>query len=364
MVTPKDIQIKQFGYSMRGYNKREVDEFLDAITIDYQNVLEEKARLEQENKDLQSRLQESQKNEHSVMNTLEQAKRLMSDISESAEKRAEVIIKNAHLDAQTITRNAKDSVATYTEQSEQMKNKLAGFRARFKQFMNDEMGRMDSTVEELFADLGEIVPDMDELDRQNTENYSRMDAERTARAEERSHTSNRPQTRRAPSREAMEETRVFSIPDEKTPSPEVSASGSDRRSDGSEHTMVFGRDELKKAADRTPDTEVRNNSYEKYSLEDLFKDSGSEKSGNTDQTMVFSKEKITDEFGSEDQAAEGLNAGSDRAASNEPDTSWLKDAPEEERMNPAPAGGRRVFDGKGETVVMDKIDLLKEFDKH
>lgn len=352
MVTPKDIQVKQFGYSMRGYNKREVDEFLDAITIDYQNVLEEKSRLEQENKDLKSRLQESQKNEHSVMNTLEQAKRLMSDISESAEKRAEVIIKNAHLDAQTITRNARDSVATYTEQSEQMKNKLAGFRARFKQFMNDEMGRMDSTVEELFADLGEIVPDMDDLDRRNTENYQQVSSGREdldARSyeprpasEAHTHTS---------SGGSMDETRIFSMPEEKNGASESAA----------DHTMVFGRDELKQAAKNSGSApEDKNASYEKYSLEDLFKDDASGSSADSDQTMVFSKDTITDEFGSEEQAAP---AGAGQAASNEPDTSWLKDAPDE-TVKPAPASRRRPFSGKGETVVMDKNEFLKEFDKH
>ncbi len=354
MVTPKDIQVKQFGLSMRGYNKREVDEFLDAITIDYQNVIEEKARLEQENKDLKSRLEESQKNEHSVMNTLEQAKRLMSDISESAEKRAEVIIKNAHLDAQTITRNAKDSVATYTEQSEQMKNKLAGFRARFKQFMNDEMGRMDSTVEELFADLGEIVPDMDELDSRNTENYRQQ----SSKPQPSSGRSSFPSAseRSIPSSDKMDETRVFSV------SGDEPDSASRSREKNADHTMVFGRDELKNASSGQTDSSADSGSYEKYSLEDLFKDDDSS-SASSDHTMVFSKEKITDEFGSEEPVMEDRKKDASRAASNEPDTSWLKDAPDESAVQ-TPKAGRRPFSGKGETVVMDKNDFLKEFDKH
>ncbi|MGN1381303.1 MAG: DivIVA domain-containing protein [Eubacterium sp.] len=355
MVTPKDIQVKQFGLSMRGYNKREVDEFLDAITIDYQNLIEEKSRLEQENKDLKSRLEESQKNEHSVMNTLEQAKRLMSDISESAEKRAEVIIKNAHLDAQTITRNAKDSVATYTEQSEQMKNKLAGFRSRFKQFLNDEMGRMDSTVEELFADLGEIVPDMDELDRRNTENYGRQGGEAPLSSEQSSFTG--PSSRQSSSSGGMDETRVFSV------SGEGQNPAARSREQNADHTMVFGRDELKNASDQEDHAEssAGSGSYEKYSLEDLFKDDGSSSS---DQTMVFSKDKVTDEFGSEQPVMEGgRKTDASRAASNEPDTSWLKDAPDETAAKKTQPG-RRPFSGKGETVVMDKNDFLKEFDKH
>lgn len=328
MVTPKDIQVKKFGSSVRGYNKREVDEFLDAITIDYQNVLEERTKLRQENEDLKARLEESQKNEHSVMNTLEQAKRLMSDISESAEKRAEVIIKNAHLDAQTITRNARDSVMTYTEQSEQMKNKLASFRTRFQQFMTEEMGRMDSTVEELFADLGEIVPDMDELDQRNRSH--REAAEKVPEA---------PVTPSNFTTDDMDHTRVFTMPE----------SNHETGSAGSDHTMVFGRDELKKAAES-------NDAPEKYNLDDLF---GSDVKVSNKQTTVFSEKGVTDEFGTPSDAM--IDGKPVARASNEPDTSQLKDAP----VEPEPsAGSRASFNDRATTVVMDRDELMREFEQN
>ena len=41
MITPNDIETKVFSYSVRGYNKREVDEFLDQIMIDYQALLDQ-----------------------------------------------------------------------------------------------------------------------------------------------------------------------------------------------------------------------------------------------------------------------------------------------------------------------------------
>ena len=92
--------------------------------------------------------------------------------------------------------------------------------------------------------------------------------------------------------------------------------------------MVFGRDELKNASSGQTDSPADSGSYEKYSLEDLFKDDDSS-SASSDHTMVFSKEKITDEFGSEEPVMEDRKTDASRAASNEPDTSWLKDAPDE-----------------------------------
>ncbi len=153
MLTPKDIQNKEFGVSMRGYSRKDVDEFLDQITIDYQNLFEENRKLNAQVEEMNHRMEEQKNSENSVMNTLEQAKRLMSDISESAEKRAEVIIRNARLDAQQITRNARESVANYTDESQQLKRHVNAFRDRYKRFLSDELSRLDSSVDELFEEL-------------------------------------------------------------------------------------------------------------------------------------------------------------------------------------------------------------------
>ena len=157
MVTPNDIQNKVFSNAMRGYNKREVDEFLDEITIDFQKQLDENAKMAAEIKQLNAQIEESKKTQQSVANTLEQAKRLMSDISESAEKRAEVIIKNARLDAQTITRNAKDSVESLTREAELLQRKISTFKADFRDFMQKEQQKVEDNVDDLFSDLeGEL----------------------------------------------------------------------------------------------------------------------------------------------------------------------------------------------------------------
>ena len=165
MITPNDIQDKVFQNAMRGYSKKEVDEFLDEITMDYQKLLDENSNLKRTIEEQKARIQEAKRNENSVMNTLEQAKRLMSDISESAEKRAEVIIKNARLDAQTIMRNAKESVASYTEDAAQLQRKIMSFKARYKSFLQDELDKVDNNVSDLFSDLenGYLTSDLDRL---------------------------------------------------------------------------------------------------------------------------------------------------------------------------------------------------------
>lgn len=153
MITPQEIETKEFSKSMRGYNAEEVDEFLDMIILDLQQLLDENARQQKTIKSLESDLSQYKRSETSVLNTLESAKKLMNDISESAEKRAEIIIRNAQLDAETIQREARDSVSKLTEEGEKLKYRLSIFRERYRRLLEDQLSQIEGSSEELFAEL-------------------------------------------------------------------------------------------------------------------------------------------------------------------------------------------------------------------
>ena len=56
MITPLDIQEKEFPKGVRGYKEESVDEFLDLITIDYEEVLKENEDLKLETERLKAEL--------------------------------------------------------------------------------------------------------------------------------------------------------------------------------------------------------------------------------------------------------------------------------------------------------------------
>lgn len=149
MITPNDIETKVFSYSVRGYNKREVDEFLDQIMIDYQALLDQNAKMLERVHVLQKQVSEAK----DPAKMTKDAERLMSDISASAEQKAEVIIKNAQHDAANIVKNAKDSTSQADEDAERLRQKVEKFKLRFKQMLEDEMERVDDSSEDLLDDL-------------------------------------------------------------------------------------------------------------------------------------------------------------------------------------------------------------------
>jgi len=153
MITPLDIQNKEFSKGVRGYKEDEVDGFLDLLTVDMEKLLNENAALKNVALRLTSELQKYKGSEDAVLETLEAAKALMGDISTSAEKRADILLQNAELDAQLIMREAKESVERLTEESIHLKQRFSSFQTKFKNMLESELERFDTLSSEIFEEF-------------------------------------------------------------------------------------------------------------------------------------------------------------------------------------------------------------------
>lgn len=152
MITPLDIQNKQFQKAMRGYKEDEVDGFLDLLTLDMEKMIQENKRMKESIKTLTSEVEHYRSAENSVLNTLEAAKALMNDISASAEKRAEILLKNAELDAERIQREAKESVERLTEEAFNLQRRWSMFKTRYRGLLETELERFDNLSADLFPE--------------------------------------------------------------------------------------------------------------------------------------------------------------------------------------------------------------------
>ncbi|HGI4112802.1 TPA: cell division regulator GpsB [Streptococcus agalactiae] len=69
IYSPKDIFEQDFKVSMRGYDKKEVDVFLDDVIKDYENYLEQIEKLQMENRRLQQALDKKESEASNVRNS-------------------------------------------------------------------------------------------------------------------------------------------------------------------------------------------------------------------------------------------------------------------------------------------------------
>ncbi len=152
MITPLDIQNKEFKKGIRGYKDEEVDRFLDLLTLDYEKVIEENHSMKEKLNEMNKSLKNYKEQENSILEAVETAKHLMSDISLSAEKRAELLIRNAELDAERIVKESKASTEKLFEEYEEVKNRINIFTTRYKNLLESELDRFNGISTELFDD--------------------------------------------------------------------------------------------------------------------------------------------------------------------------------------------------------------------
>ncbi len=153
MISPLEIQEKEFSRSLKGFKEDEVNEFLDRITLDLERILEENRQLRAEKEQLTEELKKYKSSESAVLDTLETAKALMGDISASAEKRAQILLKNAEMEAQNMQREAKKAIERMNEESAALRGRVKSFRAKYRQLLEMELQHFDSMTEELFPEL-------------------------------------------------------------------------------------------------------------------------------------------------------------------------------------------------------------------
>ena len=153
MITPADIENKEFSRAKKGYNEEEVDEFLDLIIVDMEKLIRENRQLKEELSKAHVQVDKHMSTETSVYETLESARSLMNDIAASAERRAEILLKNAELEANLITREAKESIARYTEEGSRLKGRVEMLRERYRKMLEAELEKLDFNGTDFLADF-------------------------------------------------------------------------------------------------------------------------------------------------------------------------------------------------------------------
>jgi cell division initiation protein len=105
-ISPLDFRQASFGSALRGFNRDEVASFLNEAAADYERVLRDTDRLQQEVGTLQKELDEHRRREATLRDTLLTAQRVSVEVRESAKQEAQLIVREAHTRADELTRTA------------------------------------------------------------------------------------------------------------------------------------------------------------------------------------------------------------------------------------------------------------------
>lgn len=151
MITPMDIENKDFKKGFRGYNEDEVDEFLDRVKEDFDNLYRENLDLKEKIKLYQEQVSRYKSIEKTLNETLITAQAAAKDTCEAANKKAKATVETAELEAKQITENCKEQINSLRKEYDDLLKNFKRFRNRFKSLIKEEMENID----DIFSDVDE-----------------------------------------------------------------------------------------------------------------------------------------------------------------------------------------------------------------
>jgi cell division initiation protein len=135
--------MKQFNTVQHGYDKDEVNEFVEEVTKEYESVLQKLRQSEIENKALKERI-EYYKNIESTLNTaVLVAEDSSNEIRKIAKEEAKLIVEQAKKNASHIINDALIKAEKTEIEADQLRRSLKLYKSRIKATIEEQLTMVD-----------------------------------------------------------------------------------------------------------------------------------------------------------------------------------------------------------------------------
>ncbi|MBU2700226.1 cell division initiation protein [Sporomusaceae bacterium BoRhaA] len=148
MLTPLDIQNREFKRSFRGYNEDEIDSFLDQVIKDYEQLYRENVELKETIERISGKLENYQHMENTLHSTLVIAQETAEEVKLNAKKESELVMKEAEIQAQRMIDEATSKVRRMTGEYEEINKQLQIYRTRMKTLLQAQLEMIAQAAED------------------------------------------------------------------------------------------------------------------------------------------------------------------------------------------------------------------------
>lgn len=126
-ITPLEIKKQNFKTKVRGFDPAEVESFLEMVADEYESVLNERNKFNEDATRLKIQLRDYQQVERTLQDTLMNAQESVSQSRENSRREAQILVREAELKAERILDEAR-------ERLDKMKNELTILRSQKESF--------------------------------------------------------------------------------------------------------------------------------------------------------------------------------------------------------------------------------------
>jgi cell division initiation protein len=176
-ITPLEIRQKSFEKHFRGYDKDEVNAFLQTLSQEWERTLDDVKELRLKLEGAEREVMKLREVESSLYKTLKTAEDTGANVIEQARQAAELHLRESNMRAEAMLTEAKSKAKDTIEESEaKSKEIMADMEDRLK-LMVENYKRLDMQREDLMADMKRIASDaLERVERAKTQ-ASRFDAD-------------------------------------------------------------------------------------------------------------------------------------------------------------------------------------------
>ncbi|MCG8604577.1 DivIVA domain-containing protein [bacterium] len=138
-LTPLDIKKQEFKKTVRGYDRIEVETFLEMVAEEFESLIREKNALADETLKLKTQLQDYQNVERTLQDTLVTAQESMKASRETSEREADSIMNDAKIKAERILEESKLKLANLKNELLVIKAQKDSIARRLKHLLNSQI---------------------------------------------------------------------------------------------------------------------------------------------------------------------------------------------------------------------------------
>lgn len=147
-ITPLDIRQKEFRTSFRGYNTKEVQDFLLELATDLEDAFNEFNFIKEEKEQYLAELRNFREFDQKLKDTLLAAQSFKDDLRANAEKEADLILKDAKLQAEEIHRQTRLALEKLEKELEELKSQKKSSRARLRSVLESHLKLLEEDASE------------------------------------------------------------------------------------------------------------------------------------------------------------------------------------------------------------------------
>ena len=157
MFTPIELENITFKSGVIGFDRNEVNDFLNAISTDYEKLYKENIALKDKNTVLSDAIKEYKTMETALRDTVVSAHSVSDDIKKNAYKEAENILRDAKLKCDEMISEASKNLTEQKLQLENLKQQYSIYESKIKSIIRAQLEILDTDEEQYKEILSNIA---------------------------------------------------------------------------------------------------------------------------------------------------------------------------------------------------------------